>query len=159
MTKEPATMVTQEGGSPVGGTIGKSPIERDMSMAEAGEASSIAGEGTGKATRITFMAMSEQWERNMNEKRLRSEILMSSSAPGDRRSRLETTMMQLAREIAQLHQMVNKIATLLEGHAVCEKTQWLGMRMWMEARERMWDIRLKDDMRWGQVSQIWLQRF
>ena len=34
-TSKLATMATQEGNSPIGGTIGKTPSERDMDMAEA----------------------------------------------------------------------------------------------------------------------------
>jgi len=55
----------------------------DMSMAEAGEASSMACKVSGKTTCVHFMAPSQQWERNKNGKRLRSEIQESSSAPGD----------------------------------------------------------------------------
>jgi len=142
-------MATQEGRSPTGGMIGKSPIERDMNMAETEEASAIAGEVWGKTTCVTFMAASNQWERNKNGKRLRSEILESSSAPGDWRSQKERMMRQQAREMAQLHQMVDKTAKLLEAFAACKEMQWLGLRKWMKDRERKWDSCQKDDVLWG----------
>jgi hypothetical protein len=86
-------------------------------MAEAGEASGMAGEVSRKTIRVTFMAASEQWERNKNGKRLRSEISESASAPGDWRSRMERTMRQQAREVAQLHQRGNMLAGCLDGRA------------------------------------------
>jgi len=46
-------MATQEGESPIGGMIGKAPIERDMDMAEAGEASVAAGAMSGKTTHVS----------------------------------------------------------------------------------------------------------
>jgi hypothetical protein len=118
-------MATQEGGSPIGGTIGKSPIERDMNMAEAGEASGMTGDVSGETTRVTFTAANEQWDRNKNGKRLRSDILESSSAPGDWRSRMERTMRQQACEVAQLHQTVVKMARMLEAHAVWRENPFL----------------------------------
>jgi len=38
------------------------------------------------------------------------------------------------------------MASMLEAHAACEETQWLGMRMWMEDRERKWDVRHEDNV-------------
>jgi len=95
-------MVPQEGGSPIGGMIGESPIERDMDVAEAAETSGMAGEMSGETTRVTFMAASEQWERNKNAKRLRSEISESSSTTGDWRSRMESTLKQQMDEVASV---------------------------------------------------------
>jgi len=118
-------------------------------MAGAGEARSVAGDASGEATPVTFTAASEHWERNKNGKRLRSEISESSSAAGDWRSRMERTMRQQAREVAQLHQTVDKMARLVEANAVCEETQWLGMRKRMQDRERKWDARHRDDGLWG----------
>jgi hypothetical protein len=76
-------MVTQEGSSPIGGMSGKPPVERDTDIAEAGEASGMAGQRAGKTTRVSFRAASEQWERNKNGKRLRNETSEPVSAPGD----------------------------------------------------------------------------
>jgi hypothetical protein len=60
------TMATQEGNSPIGGMSEEPPVERDMAMAEAGDARGAAGQRTGKTTRVSFVAASEQWERNKN---------------------------------------------------------------------------------------------
>jgi len=43
MTSKLATMATQEGESPIRGILGKLPIERDMDMVDAGEASGVPG--------------------------------------------------------------------------------------------------------------------
>jgi len=51
-------MATQEGGSPIGGMIEKTPIERDMDMAEAEVASGAAGKILEKTTCVSFMAAS-----------------------------------------------------------------------------------------------------
>jgi hypothetical protein len=83
--------------------MGKSPIERDRNMAEVGEVSDIACDVLGRLAQVTFLAASEQWERNQNEKRLRIKISESVSTPGDWNSRVEHIIMQQAREVAQLH--------------------------------------------------------
>jgi len=70
MTNELATMATQEGGSPVGGTIGELPIVRDANIAEAGETSSMAGDVSRESAHFTFTAANEQWELNKKVKRL-----------------------------------------------------------------------------------------
>jgi len=57
-TNQPAMMATQEGGSPIGGMIEKTPIERDMDMAEAEVASGAAGKILEKTTCVSFMAAS-----------------------------------------------------------------------------------------------------
>jgi hypothetical protein len=53
-------MVTQEGYSPIGGMIEKLPIVRYMDMADAEEASGMAGQGMAKAIHMTFMAAGER---------------------------------------------------------------------------------------------------
>jgi len=80
---------------------------------------------SGETTRVTFTAANEQWDRNKNGKRLRSDILESSSAPRDWRSRMERTMRQQACEVAQLHQTVVKTARMLEAHAVWRENPFL----------------------------------
>jgi hypothetical protein len=57
-----------------------------MDVAEAREGSGAAGQRAGKMTRVSFVAASEQWERNKNGKRLRNETSEPVSAPGDWRS-------------------------------------------------------------------------
>ena len=93
----PATMVTQEGDRLIGETIEKPPVDRDMDMAEAGEASGAAVQWSGKSTRMSFVAVSEQWEHNTNGKPLRNETSEPVSALGDWRSRMERTVRQQAR--------------------------------------------------------------
>jgi hypothetical protein len=100
-------IATQDGVSHIEGTK-KSPVERDMNMAEAEETSGMAGDLLGETTSITFMGASEQWKWNKDENRLRSEISESSSAPGDWRSQLVRTIRQQALKVAQLHQTVDK---------------------------------------------------
>jgi len=78
---------------------GEPPVERDMDMVEAGEASSTAGQTAGKTTHLSFMAACDQWERNKNGKRLRNNISEPVSTPGDWRSRMEWTVRQQAREV------------------------------------------------------------
>jgi len=79
-------MATQQDGNPIEGIIGKPPIERDMNMGEAGETSGVAGAMLGKTTGGSVMAAREQWQRNKNANRLRSETSESPSALGDWRS-------------------------------------------------------------------------
>jgi hypothetical protein len=75
-----------------------------MNIAEAEAASGMAREVSGRTTRIIIMAASEQWERNQNGKRQRSQISESVSALGVWRSRMERTIRQEACKVAQLHQ-------------------------------------------------------
>ena len=65
-------MAAEEGGRTVEGTIGKSPIERDIDTAEVGENTDMMGGLSAKATCITCMAASDQWERIMNVETLKS---------------------------------------------------------------------------------------
>jgi len=58
-------------------------------------------------------------------------------------------MRQQARKVAQLHQTVDKMVRMLEAHAVCEETQRLGTKEWLEDRERKRDAHLKDNLLWG----------
>jgi len=41
---------------------------------------------------------------------------------------MERSIQQQAREAAQLHQTLGKMARLLEAHAAYEETQWLSMK-------------------------------
>jgi len=38
---------------------------------------------------------------------------------------------------------------MVEAHAVCIETQWLGVNEWLEKRERKWDAHYMDDILWG----------
>jgi len=117
-----------------------------MDMAGAGEASRGAAQRAGNTTRVSFLAASEQWERNKNGQRLRNETSEPESAPGDWRSRMEQTVRQQAREVTQLPQTINRMARLLEAHAAREEAQWRGMKEWLEDRETKWDDRHRDNV-------------
>jgi len=52
-------MVNKEGNIPTGDMIKEPTVERDMHMAEAGEASGAAGQRLGKTTCVSFVAASE----------------------------------------------------------------------------------------------------
>jgi len=83
MNNEPTIITTLKRGRSTGQAIGKAPIQRDMNMADAGKASSMAVEVFGRKTRITLMAVSESWHWNKNKKRLKSMISGSAREPGD----------------------------------------------------------------------------
>jgi len=68
MSGKPAMIATQEGHSFIGGMIEKHSVESDRDMAEAGDASGMAGHRLGKTTCVSFMAASEQCEHNKNGK-------------------------------------------------------------------------------------------
>jgi len=145
-----ATMVTQEGKSPIGGMIERPPIERDMDMPEAGEAAGMVSAMPGKTSRVLFfMAAREQCDLSMYGKRVRSETSESASAPVDWRSRMERTMRQQALKVMQLHQTIDRIARMLEAHAVREEAQSHGMKEWLQDSETKRDEHHSDDVLWG----------
>jgi len=144
-----ARMATHEGNSLIGGTFAKPPVERDMDMAEAGEASGAAGQRSEKTTYVSFMAASEQWERAKNGKRLRNEASEPVSAPGDRTSQMERTLSQQVREVTQLHHTIRRMARMLKAHAASDEAQWLGIKQWQEERDTKWNERLKANVLWG----------
>ena len=120
-----------------------------MDMAEAGEASGAAGQRSGEARHVIFMAATGQWERNRNGKRLRNESAEPVSAPGDWRSWMERTVRQQARDLTQLHQTIDSMMRMLEAHTAREEAQWCGMKAWLEDRETKWDNRHRDNVLWG----------
>jgi hypothetical protein len=61
-------MATQEGNSLIGGMSEEPPVERDMDMAEAGEASGADGQRAGKTAGVSFVAANEQWKCNKTGK-------------------------------------------------------------------------------------------
>jgi len=120
-----------------------------MDIAEAGEIGSAVGARPVKTARVSFMAASEQFDRNTNGKGLRSESLESASAPGDWRSPMERTMRQQACEVTQLHLPIVRMARKLEAHAAGEEAQWLGMKEWLEDGVTKCDERHRDNILWG----------
>jgi hypothetical protein len=76
------------------------------------------------AMAVTSIAALEPTERNENGKRRRSEVPATAWALGDWRSRMERTAQQQARELAQLHRTVAKMANMLETHTALQEAQW-----------------------------------
>jgi len=146
---KPATMATHEGNRLSGGAPEKPQVERDMDMVDAGETSGVDVQRSGKTTRVSFAAPSEQWECNKNGQRLWNDTSEPVSAPGDCRSRMERTVRQQACEATQLHQTIDRMARMLEAQAARDEAQWLGMREWLQDRETKWDERHKDNVLWG----------
>ena len=88
------------------------------------------------ATETTGATIFEPMERNENGKRRRrSEAQATSLAPGDWRSRMERAAQQQAREIAQLHRTIAKMANMLDAQTALQEAQWRGMKTWLEERE------------------------
>jgi hypothetical protein len=116
-------MLTQEGNSLIGGTIEKPPVQRDMGMAKAGEASSTTAQRSGKRTHVSFTHASEQWECNQNGKRLWNKTSEPVSALGTWVSGLERTARQQAHEATQLHQTIDQMARMLEAYMVRDDVQ------------------------------------
>lgn len=77
---------------------------------------------------MSFVAASEQWERNKNPKSLKNETSGPVSTPGDWRSQMEQTVRQPAREVTQLHQNNDRMATMLEAYTAREEAQWHVMK-------------------------------
>ena len=50
------------------------------------------------------------------------------SRPADRRSRVEGSMEQQVWEVAQLHQIIDRMARMLIAHMACQAIQWLSMK-------------------------------
>jgi len=115
---------------------GRSDAPMDMAMQMAMAVTSIAVVTAGEDTL-------EPIERNENGKRTRrSEVPVTAWALGDRRRRMEHAAQQQARELAQLHRTITKMANMLE-------TQWRGMKTWLEEKEEKRDAYHQDDVLWG----------
>jgi hypothetical protein len=102
------------------------------------------------ATAVTSIAALEPMERNQNGKRRRSEVPATAWALGDWTSRMERAAQQEAREIAQLHRTIAKMANMLETHTALQEAQWRGMKSWLEEKEKKRDAYHQDDLLWGE---------
>jgi hypothetical protein len=51
---------------------------------------------------------------------------------------------QLARDVTELHQTINRMARMLEVHTAREEGSCHGMKEWLEDRDTEWDERHKD---------------
>lgn len=92
---KPARMVTQGGNSPIGGIIKQPPIERDLDMVDAEQASGLAGQWSEKTTCMHFVASREQCGGNNIQKRLWNQTLEPVGALEFWRGRLEGIVPQL----------------------------------------------------------------
>jgi hypothetical protein len=146
MVSKLVMMATQEGNSPAGGLVEKPPVERDLNMLEAAEASRVAGQLSGEPRRVFFLAVSERWERNQNRERLTNESAEPVRALGDWRSRLEPRVRQHTWEVTQQQQTIDRITKMLEAHAARKEVQLRGMKAWPVDRETKWDDRRGDNV-------------
>jgi hypothetical protein len=90
-------------------------------------------------------------ERNENGKwRRRCEVPAAAWALGDWRSRMKRAAQQQARELAQLHRTVAKMANMLETHTALQEAQWRGIKSWLEEKEKTRDAYHQDDLLWGE---------
>jgi hypothetical protein len=62
---------------------------------------------------------------------------------------MERAAQQQAREIAQLHRTIAKMANMLDAQTALQEAQWRGMKSWRENREVKWDMYHQDDVLWG----------
>jgi hypothetical protein len=46
--------------------------------------------------------------------------------------------------MAELHRTVDRIATIIDAHMMCDETQWVAMKQQMENWKRKWDARHMD---------------
>jgi len=129
--------------------IWKPPIERDMDMAEAEEASGVVGWRSGGTTQVSFLAANEPWGHNKNVQRVRNVTSEPVSAPGDCRSWMVWIVRQQVHEVTQLYRTNNRTTQRLEAHMAHEQGQWRGMKEWLENRETKWDDRHGDNVLWG----------
>jgi len=61
---------------------------------------------------------------------------------------MECAAQQQARELAQLHKTIAKMANMLETQTALQESQWRGMKTWLEEKEEMWDAYHQDDVLW-----------
>jgi len=116
----------------------------DLAMEMAMAVKPIAAETAGKATL-------QPMERKENRKRRwRREIPAAAWALGDCMNRMERVASQEACELAQLHRAIAKMATMLETHIELQKAPRHGMKLWLEAKEKTWDVYHLDDLLWGE---------
>lgn len=110
-----------------------------MDMVEAEASGGAAGQRSGKTTRMSLIAATEQWERNKDATGLRNENSEPVSSPGDWKSRMEGTVRLQAHEVTQLHQTIDRMARVLEARAARQEAQWRSMKEWLEDREMKCD--------------------
>jgi outer membrane biosynthesis protein TonB len=122
---------------------GRSDVPMDMAMEMATAVTSIAAGTAGEAAL-------EPMERKENGKRSRSEVPATAWPIGDLRSCMERVAQPQARELAQLHRTITKMANMLEMHTALQEAQWRGMKSWLEGKEKKRDAYHQDDLLWGE---------
>lgn len=65
---------------------------------------------------------------------------------------MEKTVRKQVLEVAQLHQIITRMARVLEAHMACEEIEWHGKSEWLEDRERRWDDVHRDEELLGEGS-------
>jgi len=76
-------MVTYGGNTLIRVMIQKSPADRDMDMAKAGEACGSGDNRSGKTKQVSVITATEQWQPENNRQRHRNENWKPVNAPGD----------------------------------------------------------------------------
>ena len=108
---------------------GSSDAPMDMAMRMATAVTPIAAETAGAST-------VEPRERNKKgTRRTRSDAPATAFAPEDWRSCIEPAAQPQARELAQLHRTIAKLAHMLETQNALKEAQWRGMTKWLEEPE------------------------
>ena len=115
----------------------------DMEMEMTTAVSSIAAGTAGEATL-------EPMERNENGKWRMSAVPATAWVFGDWRSHMERAAQQQARELAQLHRTIAKMANMQETHTALQEAQWRGMKSWLAEKEKKRDAYRQDDLLWGE---------
>jgi len=121
---------------------GRCDAAMDMAIEKVTAVTSITAETAGEATL-------EPMERNENGKQRRSQVLATAWALGDWRNCMERAAQQQARELAQLHPTIAKMANMLETQTALQEAQWCGMKKWLEEKEEKLDMYHQDDVLWG----------
>jgi len=62
---------------------------------------------------------------------------------------MERAAHQQAHELTQLHQIIAKMATMLETQTALQEAQWRVMKTWLEEKEKMRNAYHQDDVLWG----------
>jgi hypothetical protein len=130
---------------------------RDMGGTADGRSDAPMDLAMDMATAVTFMTAEtadedtqKPMERNKNgNQRRRSKVPATAWAVGDRRSRMECAAPPQARELAELHRTIPKMAIMLETHSELQEVQWQRMKLWLEQKAKKRDAHPQHDILWG----------
>jgi len=125
---------------------GRSDRSIDMAMQIGTVLRSIGTETAGEDTL-------DPMERNENgESSSRSEVPATVSALRDWMSRMQRAAQQQYRIVAQLHQTVLMMESMMETHTAQREAQWRVMKLWLEEKQKMRDAYHQDDLQRGKDS-------